>query len=63
MEKITAEEVDYSIPVLFRCQGRCHNQFPIERVKADDDGYARCPICDGFLRQLKNGEETETWGI
>ncbi|KKM70775.1 hypothetical protein LCGC14_1437420 [marine sediment metagenome] len=39
-------------PVMFRCTNRCFNQFSPNRAKKDDEGYARCPICDGFLRQM-----------
>ena len=47
------ENIDWSqSPVMFRCTQKCFNQFSAERLKKDDDGYARCPICDGFVRQM-----------
>jgi len=38
-------------PLTFRCL-KCYHQIPIERAKKDDKGYARCPGCDGYMRQM-----------
>lgn len=44
--------VDWEQPVImFRCL-KCHNQISPNIAKKDEAGYARCPICDSYLRQM-----------
>ncbi len=54
-DAISKDNIDWSqTPVMFRCTNQCFNQFSPDRLKKDDADFARCPVCDGYVRQLKD---------